>query len=50
MVIQQWIHMQELNRDRELLIYLPDGYETSGRRYPVMYIHDGQNAFYDGNS
>lgn len=47
MVINQWFHMNELNRDRELMIYLPDDYETSGKRYPVMYIHDGQNAFYD---
>jgi metallo-beta-lactamase class B len=26
-------------------VYLPPGYATSGRRYPVLYMHDGQNVF-----
>jgi len=30
---------------RKLLIYLPDGYEKSDTRYPVVYMHDGQNLF-----
>ena len=47
MVVSKLIHMNELNRDREIMIYLPDDYETSGKRYPVMYINDGQNAFYN---
>lgn len=47
MVISEKFHMQELNRDRELLIYLPDDYASSGKRYPVLYINDGQNAFFD---
>ncbi|MBQ0078955.1 MAG: alpha/beta hydrolase [Eubacterium sp.] len=47
MIITTTIHMTELNRDREITIYAPDDYATSGRRYPVMYINDGQNAFFD---
>lgn len=47
MVKNKLFHMYVLNRDREILIYLPDDYETSGKRYPVMYINDGQNAFFD---
>lgn len=47
MIITKQLHMQELQRDREILIYLPDDYEYSGKRYPVLYIHDGQNAFFD---
>lgn len=47
MFISQWIHMNELNRDRELCIWLPEDYAVSGKRYPVMYINDGQNAFFD---
>ena len=47
MIISQNIHMKELNRDREILIWLPEDYQTSGKRYPVMYINDGQNAFFD---
>ena len=34
-----------LDRERTIRIYLPPGYERSGRRYPVLYLHDGQNLF-----
>ena len=34
-----------LNNHREVLVYLPPGYEQSGARYPVLYLHDGQNVF-----
>ena len=28
------------------MVYLPPGYDASGaRRYPVLYLHDGQNVF-----
>jgi predicted alpha/beta superfamily hydrolase len=30
---------------RDLLVWLPPNYETSNQRYPVMYMHDGQNVF-----
>ena len=31
---------------RRLTVYLPPGYdEGEGRRYPVLYMHDGQNLF-----
>ena len=31
---------------RDVLVYLPPGYdETEARRYPVLYLHDGQNLF-----
>lgn len=33
-----------LNRPRNILVYLPPGYgENPGHRYPVLYMHDGQN-------
>jgi predicted alpha/beta superfamily hydrolase len=33
---------------RPLYVYLPPGYEQEkGRRYPVIYMHDGQNAWDD---
>jgi predicted alpha/beta superfamily hydrolase len=35
----------KLNNQRTLTIYLPPNYKTSQRRYPVMYMHDGQNLF-----
>ena len=34
-----------LNRERTVRIYLPPGYERSTQRYPVLYMHDGQNLF-----
>lgn len=31
---------------RDVLVYLPPGYwRFSSRRYPVLYLHDGQNVF-----
>jgi alpha-glucosidase len=35
----------QLNRTRRVLIYLPQDYATSKKRYPVLYMHDGQNVF-----
>jgi predicted alpha/beta superfamily hydrolase len=37
----------QLNRTRRVWIYLPTGYSTSEKRYPVLYMHDGQNVFDD---
>src|SRR5579884_390844 len=39
-------HSRFLPDDRDVLIYLPPGYDVnSRRRYPVLYMHDGQNLF-----
>lgn len=37
--------MPQLNRKRTIRIYLPPDYEEYGERYPVLYMHDGQNLF-----
>jgi predicted alpha/beta superfamily hydrolase len=42
--------MPGLDRSRTLRIYLPPGYATSGKRYPVLYMHDAQNLFDDATS
>ena len=35
-----------LRNRRDVLVYLPIGYRRSRtRRYPVLYLHDGQNVF-----
>jgi predicted alpha/beta superfamily hydrolase len=35
-----------LRNRRDVLVYLPPGYRRfSGRHYPVLYLHDGQNVF-----
>jgi predicted alpha/beta superfamily hydrolase len=30
---------------RDLIVYLPPDYEKGSARYPVLYLHDGQNLF-----
>jgi predicted alpha/beta superfamily hydrolase len=35
----------QLDRKRRVWIYLPKGYATSSKIYPVLYMHDGQNLF-----
>jgi len=37
--------MPQLNRKRRIWIYLPPDYESSQKKYPVIYMHDGQNLF-----
>jgi predicted alpha/beta superfamily hydrolase len=49
-VIDTAFVMPQLNRVRRIWIYLPDGYENAAARYPVMYMHDGQNLFDDVTS
>src|SRR5256885_13302296 len=35
-----------LGNRRDILVYLPPGYRRfSRKRYPVLYLHDGQNVF-----
>ncbi len=41
------ITIQSLKRDRIVWVYLPDGYDEKGSPYPVIYMQDGQNIFYD---
>jgi predicted alpha/beta superfamily hydrolase len=35
----------QLGNNRDLLVYLPPSYEGGDDRYPVLYLHDGQNLF-----
>ncbi|MCF7832275.1 MAG: hypothetical protein K9N05_01705 [Candidatus Marinimicrobia bacterium] len=42
--------MPQLERTRCLRVYLPPGYGNSLKRYPVMYMHDGQNLFSDATA
>lgn len=41
------IHLDapQLQHDKNIWIYLPQGYHTSVNQYPVLYMHDGQNVF-----
>lgn len=35
----------ELGNKRNIIIYLPPGYDKDNKEYPVLYLHDGQNLF-----
>ena len=37
--------MPQLGRERTVRVLLPKDYHQSGRDYPVIYMHDGQNLF-----
>lgn len=37
--------MPQLSRTRRIWVYLPAEYFTTRQRYPVLYMHDGQNLF-----
>ena len=39
------VHSPELGNHRDVHVYLPPSYANSGRHYPVVYMHDGQNLF-----
>jgi len=40
----------QLGNRRDILVYLPPSYQASQKRYPVLYMHDGQNLFDDATS
>lgn len=39
------VESTELGNRRDVFVWLPPGYSRSERRYPVIYMHDGQNLF-----
>lgn len=51
-IIDTAFWMPQLKRSRRVWIYLPEGYTNTKKnyRYPVLYIHDGQNVFDDATS
>jgi predicted alpha/beta superfamily hydrolase len=36
---------EHLANERAVVVYVPPGYDASDARYPVLYMHDGQNLF-----
>ncbi len=49
-IIDDNFYMPQLDKTRRIWIYLPPDYETSEKRYPVIYMQDGQNLFDDKTS
>ena len=39
------IEAPQLHTTKKIWLYLPKGYNTSTRKYPVIYMHDAQNLF-----
>jgi predicted alpha/beta superfamily hydrolase len=44
-VIDDAYEIPQLKRHRRIAVLLPHDYHRSGKSYPVMYLHDGQNLF-----
>lgn len=44
-ILDTAFYIPQLNRHRRVWIYLPESYATSKKKYPVLYMQDGQNVF-----
>ena len=44
------IQIEELNRSAYLYVGLPENYDTTQKKYPVLYMNDGHNVFCDEDS
>ena len=44
-ILNDSFYITALNRYRKIWLYLPKDYNTSSKKYPVIYMHDGQNLF-----
>lgn len=49
-VLSDNFKIPQLNTTRKIWIYLPPDYESSEKKYPVIYMHDAQNLFDDSTS
>lgn len=50
MIETKQVTITPFERDRTIRIYTPDDYELTDKRYPVLYMHDGQNVFDDAEA
>ncbi len=44
-IVDSAFYIPQLNRHRRIWIYLPEHYNRSKKKYPVIYLQDGQNVF-----
>lgn len=49
-ILSENFKIPQLNTTRKIWIYLPPDYQTSNKKYPVIYMQDGQNLFDDFTS
>jgi len=48
-VIDEAFYIPQLQRNRRIWLYKPGDYYRTDKKYPVIYMHDGQNLF-DGDT
>ena len=49
-IIDTAFFIPQLKRTRRVWVYLPPSYNSSAKKYGVLYMHDGQNVFDDATS
>lgn len=49
-VLSEKFEIPQLNTTRRIWIYLPKDYASSDKKYPVLYLQDGQNLFDNATS
>lgn len=49
-ILSENFSLPQLNTTRRIWIYLPPDYENSRKKYPVVYMEDGQNLFNNATS
>ena len=49
-IVDESFYIPQLDRHRRVWIYLPESYGTSKKKYPVLYMNDGQNVFDEATS
>ena len=49
-IFDESFYFPSLKRHRRIWVYLPNGYDNTNGRYPVIYMHDGQNLFDEINA
>ena len=45
-----YLESPQLKTTKKIWVYLPQNYNTSAKKYPVVYMHDAQNLFDDKTS
>ncbi len=50
LLVRERVWSPQLRNERDVYVWLPPGYEHGARRYPVVYMHDGQNLFDEPSS
>ncbi|MBE2268217.1 MAG: alpha/beta hydrolase [Anaerolinea sp.] len=48
--VMRGVHSPQLDVARDVIVYLPPSYHDSDKRYPVVYMQDGQNLFDAGTA